>query len=237
MTPENVKVLTFDIETASCWSSLSDRARAAAEASAAKRPDAQPGDAEERAALSPLTGRIVAIGMRDLSSRTTQVCYEGSGLDGIANGVRYRPCDEAEALRRFWRIVDERAPSRFARIVTFHGRGFDVPFLLLRSALHGLTPTRDLLAPLHAGGDHVDLVDVLAPQRRDRPTLELACEVFGIETPKGSMGGADVGAAVREGRLLEVARYCAEDVRAEGELYERLAPLLSIPRPQRRAFA
>ncbi len=30
---------------------------------------------------------------------------------------------------------------------------------------------------------------------------------------------------------------CAEDVRAEGELYERLAPLLSTPRPQRRAFA
>lgn len=238
MTSESGRVVVFDLETASTWDRLSERGREAVERAHRLRwPDAKPGDAAERAALSPLTGRIVAVGLRDLAARTSQVLFEGEGLDRVEGSVRYRPCTEADALARFWRIVDERAPSRVSRIVTFNGRGFDVPFLLVRSALHGIQPTRDLLAPAHAGGEHVDLLDLVAPARATRPSLELCCEVFGIETPKAAMHGAEVGAAIAAGRALDVARYCAEDVRAEGELYERLAPLLSTPRPQRRAFA
>ncbi len=59
-------------------------------------------------------------------------------------------------------------------------------------------------------------------------TLDFWCRQFGIESPKGGFDGSDVGAAYRDGRLGEIARYCVGDARATARLDLRLIPLISV---------
>ena len=45
--------------------------------------------------------------------------------------VEFVPCaDEVELLTAFWDVA-----KHYDKVVTFNGRGFDVPFIYLRSAL------------------------------------------------------------------------------------------------------
>ena len=45
--------------------------------------------------------------------------------------VKFIPCaDETELLTQFWEVA-----KKYDSVVTFNGRGFDVPFIYLRSAL------------------------------------------------------------------------------------------------------
>jgi uncharacterized protein YprB with RNaseH-like and TPR domain len=45
--------------------------------------------------------------------------------------VKFIPCaDETELLTQFWDVA-----KNYDSVVTFNGRGFDVPFIYLRSAL------------------------------------------------------------------------------------------------------
>lgn len=157
----------------------------------------------EKAALWPLTGRVVCAGMLN----------PASGKEGIFCGN-----DESEILYLFWDAV-----KNFNQIVTFNGRGFDIPFLILRSAIVGVTPTRhDLMGQRFTSYPHCDLLDQFTFYGVTRKfTLEMYCLAFGIDSPKCGMSGADVGQAFKEGRFSDIKEYNARDLRATAELYDR----------------
>ena len=73
-----------------------------------------------------------------------------------SGGVEFAPqVDEQELLTAFWDIA-----RRYDEVVTFNGRGFDVPFLYLRSALLNVPISRkDWLGYRFATEPHCDLAE------------------------------------------------------------------------------
>jgi 3'-5' exonuclease len=192
------------------------------------------GDAEEAkrsGGLSPFRGRIIAIGVINIDDGRSCALYEVPGQEDVRvekAGLRtYISGTEKQILEKFWDWFE--SDSRF---ITFNGRQFDGPFLMIRSAIHGLTPKRDLVGMRYELHPNCDLREVLnffgTPNPRQyKFNLDLACKAFGVETSKGEgLDGRSVEAWYRAGRHREIAEYCMDDVRATAELYEKLATTL-----------
>ena len=119
--------------------------------------------------------------------------------------------------------------KHYETIVTFNGRGFDVPFIYLRSALLNVAISRkDWLGYRYQTEPHCDLAEQLTfygVSGRDgaarRFNLDFYCKAFGIESPKThGVTGMDVGPLLAEGRFREIAEYCLRDVKATVLLYQ-----------------
>ena len=185
--------------------------------------------------LWPLTARVVCIAMLNAESGRGQVLFtaddyeEDAGTE--AGPVEFVACmDEAEMLTAFWDVA-----RHYDGIVTFNGRGFDVPFLYLRSAVLNVPISRkDWLGYRFAHEPHCDLADQFTfySGGRDgagrRFNLDFYCKAFGLESPKShGVTGMDVNTLMAEGRYRDIAEYCLRDVEATVRLYqiwrERLA--------------
>jgi DNA polymerase elongation subunit (family B) len=177
--------------------------------------------------LWPLTAQVVCIAMLNAESLRGQVLFTADDFepDEQETGpVRFVPCvDEAELLTAFWDVA-----RRYDAIATFNGRGFDVPFLYLRSALLGVPISKkDWLGYRYATSPHCDLAEQFTfygVSGRDgaarRFNLDFYCKAFGIDSPKAhGVTGMDVSQLVAEGRFREIAEYCLRDVHATVELY------------------
>jgi 3'-5' exonuclease len=194
------------------------------------------GDAEETrraGGLSPFRGRIIAIGVINIEDGRSCAMYEVPGQTQLViekTGQRtYMSGSEKQIIEKFWEFFD--SDSRF---ITFNGRQFDGPFLMIRSAINGVVPKRDLVGYRYGYHPNCDLREVLnffgtTNARQFKFNLDLACKVFGVETSKGEgLDGRSVETWYRAGRHREIADYCLDDVRATCELYEKVAPSLLI---------
>ena len=134
---------------------------------------------------------------------------------------------ERQILEKFWEFLD-----REDRFISFNGRQFDGPFLMIRSAIQGLPPKRDLIGNRYRFHPNCDLREVLnfngtINPRQMRFNLDLACKSFGIISSKTEgMDGRAVETLYRAGRHEDIAVYCLEDVRATCELYLKLEKTL-----------
>lgn len=185
-------------------------------------------DVKEGLGFSPLTGEVVAIGMLDVEKDAKIVYFQAPGEDlgrFEEDGVTYEQLDEAQMLRKFWNGV-----QRYDTLVTFNGRGFDVPFLVVRSMVHEIRPSVDFMEGRYPWQQkfskytHIDLQDRLtfygAMQRKG--SLHLWCRVFGIESPKtAGVSGDDVKELFEARRYKDIARYNVRDIVATRDLYER----------------
>lgn len=183
---------------------------------------------KEGLGFSPLTGEIVAIGMMDYVTGKRAVYYHDPKSDKtevIEDGVKYVSYSEAEMLNRFWEAV-----SKYDAIVTFNGYAFDVPYLVIRSAIHGIRPTANLMVNRYltsqykATVQHIDLQDQLSfyGAMRKKGSLHMWTRAFGIKSPKtAEVNGHAVATMYEEGRYLDIARYNAADITATAELYTK----------------
>ena len=183
-------------------------------------------DLKTRLGFSPLTGEIAAIGVLDYDRNKTVVYYQAPGekfADREEDDVTFKQMTEEEMLIHFWEGV-----KHYQELVSFNGRGFDVPFLMVRSAVHHIRPTKNLLTNRYlssqrAGARHIDLLDQLSfyGAMRRRGSLHLWCRALGIESPKAEgVTGDDVGRLFAEKKFLDIARYNTGDLRATKQLYE-----------------
>jgi DNA polymerase elongation subunit (family B) len=184
--------------------------------------------------LWPFTARAVCIAMLNAESLRGKVLFIAEDYEENAGSgpVEFVPCvDESELLTAFWEVA-----KHYDSVVTFNGRGFDVPFTYLRSAILGVPITRkNWLGYRFATEPHCDLAEQLTfygVSGRDgaarRFNLDFYCKAFGIESPKAhGVTGLDVNQMIADGRHREVADYCLRDVHATVLLYrlwkERLA--------------
>lgn len=177
--------------------------------------------------FSPLTGEIVAIGVLDYYKDEGVVYFQAPGKklkESEENGITFKPMGEKEMLEKFWD-----GARQYQHFITFNGRGFDAPFLMTRSAIHGIRPTKDLMRGRYlyqqsADALHVDLQDQLTfyGATRRKGSLHLWCRAFGIESPKASgTTGDDVGRLFKAKKFLEIAKYNVGDLRATKALYEK----------------
>ena len=192
------------------------------------------GDAEETrraGGLSPFRGKIIAIGVINIEDGRQCALYEVPGqTEIVTERVGNRTLisgSERQILEKFWGFFDSNS-----RFITFNGRQFDGPFLMIRSAIHGIVPKRDLVGYRYGFHPNCDLREALnffgtTNSRQFKFNLDLACKVFGVETSKGEgIDGRSVETWYRAGRHREIAEYCLEDVRATAELYEKIVPTL-----------
>ena len=177
--------------------------------------------------LWPFTAQVVCIAMLNAESLRGQVLFTAEDFeeDAAEGGpVDFMPCaDEIELLTAFWDVA-----KHYDEIVTFNGRGFDVPFLYLRSAVLNVPITKkNWLGYRFATEPHCDLAEQFtfySVSGRDgaarKFNLDFYCKVFGIESPKAhGVTGMDVNTLMTEGKFRDIAEYCLRDVRATVELY------------------
>jgi 3'-5' exonuclease len=187
--------------------------------------------------LWPLTGQVVCIAMANADSCRGKVLFLADHYEDerqLPGKVEFVPCaDESEVLVEFWEVA-----QHYDSVITFNGRGFDVPFIYLRSALLNVPISRkDWLGYRYQVEPHCDLIEQLTfygVSGRDgagrRFNLDFYCKAFGIESPKShGVTGMDIERMMAEGRSLEIAHYCLRDVMATIALYriwnERLSAI------------
>lgn len=186
--------------------------------------------------LNPLTARVVSIGMLLVASLDAEPrgCIYSSGTgpaqEGtLSDGSKWEVLPEAELLRKWWEVLAHgRRNGGEYHLVSFNGRGFDSPFLMLRSAALRVKPTRNLMDGTKFNYQrHTDLADELAffgfgasgPMRRFN--FDFYCKAFGIPSPKSEgITGRDVPEFYQQGRYREIAEYCMRDVHATWELFK-----------------
>ncbi|MFH1099044.1 MAG: ribonuclease H-like domain-containing protein [Candidatus Uhrbacteria bacterium] len=177
-------------------------------------------DVKEKLNIFPLTGEIVAIGILDADNERGFVYFQSPGRTVEAfteDNVAYNAGTERECLERFWAIT-----ARADQIITFNGRGFDAPWLLIRSLIHNIRAAKDLMPYRYSTDKHLDLMDQLCFYGAMRNySLDFWCKSLGIASPKGDIAGKDVPQVFAAGEYERIARYCMRDVRATRELYRR----------------
>lgn len=176
--------------------------------------------------FSPLTGKVVAIGVLDVDQGKGAVYFEAPGeeLAEFEEGdFKFKPMEEKEMLKSFWEGV-----RSYDTFITFNGRGFDIPFLIARSAVHKIPITADLMSNRYLGSQrgatHIDLFDQLTfyGSVRKKGSLHLWCRAMGIESPKQEgVKGDDVARLFKEKKFIDIAKYNTRDLLATKELYER----------------
>jgi DNA polymerase elongation subunit (family B) len=177
-------------------------------------------EVEESLSFYPLTGEIVSIGMLNPDSGKGAVYFQNTGGPLVPfeeEGILYETGTEENLLLKFWDAV-----KSYDQFITFNGRGFDCPFIMVRSAVHKIRPKRDLM-PNRYGDAHIDLFDQLTffGASRRKFSLDMWCRTFGIKSPKeDGITGYQVKELFQSGKHIDIARYCAGDLRATKELFE-----------------
>lgn len=189
-------------------------------------------------ALSPLTAMAVCIGLKRVTltgDKWEEENMAAYSTDLSITGEEYvkkdlesgSPCylsSEATAISTFWKILDKYKNSV---LVSFNGRGFDAPFLMIRSALLGIRPTRNLMAGTKFNyPQHIDLIDELTFFQggfygaTKRFNFDFYARAFGITSPKSEgIDGSKVPEFFADGKILEISEYCLRDVEATWKLY------------------
>lgn len=136
----------------------------------------------DRAALSPLTGRVLAIGFRAVGD---------SGKCGILGAEQ----TEAELLTAFWQKYREcRKQSPARKLCGWNILGFDLPFLIRRSWKLGV----EIPATIRDGNDRywdtmlIDLMQRFAVGAwKENTKLDVAARFFGVGSKPDGVSGAD----------------------------------------------
>jgi hypothetical protein len=127
-------------------------------------------------------------------------------------GIVSQSVAEAQILADFAKMLEERRPC----LVTFNGRGFDLPVIATRCLRYGIPlrhyyRSRDVRYRFSAEG-HLDLMDYVADFGAAKPSrLDVLAKLCGMPGKVG-VDGKDVGPLVHAGRLQEVRDYCLCDV-------------------------
>jgi DNA polymerase elongation subunit (family B) len=226
--------LVFDIETSQLpLENFDDTQREYLFREAEKLPEeaaraARRAEIQQQFNLWPFTAQVVCVAMLNAETSRGQVLFTAEDMDeetASGGAVEFVPCvDETELLTAFWDVA-----KHYEHIVTFNGRGFDVPFIYLRSAILNVPISRkDWLGYRFATEPHCDLAEQLTfygVSWRDgaarKFNLDFYCKAFGIDSPKShGVTGLDVNLLLAEGRYRDIAEYCLRDVKATVELYQ-----------------
>ncbi len=233
------KYIVFDIETSPLpWDSFSESQQEfllrnlETEVEIEKR--------KKEFGLSPFTAQIVCIGLlyieKDengkIKEKPVAFCVDNDLTDEeeIQKKIEFDADmiikNEKQVLESFWRLLEKHSD---AHLVSFNGRNFDSPFLMIRSAIHRIKPSRNLMAgtkynyPMHT--DLIDEITFYQPtfyfSATKRFNLDFYTRAFGIESPKSfGVDGTKVADLFANKEFEAIATYCLRDVISTWKLYE-----------------
>jgi DNA polymerase elongation subunit (family B) len=177
-------------------------------------------DAIRYLSLYPFTAKVVAIGIYDLLKEKSFVYYENENEEEWINEekkIHYKGLCEPEMLKSFWRIIE-----KTDQVITFNGRNFDAPFLMIRSAINKIKPSKNLVPKKFDSTIHIDLLEQFTYFGLTRKfNLDFYCHAFGIKSPKSKeISGMEVKNLYEAGKIKDIAVYCGEDIFATYQLYK-----------------
>lgn len=165
--------------------------------------DAEKAEELGKAALWPVTARLACIGILNPASDQGTCFYDNN---------------ETTVLREFWKIA-----PKYQRIVTFNGRAFDIPFIIARSAMLGVIPSRrDLVGNRFSAFPHCDLLDQFTFYGATRKfPMHVYCRAFGIDSPKkDGMDGSKIGELYAAGEMGKIVAYNTDDLKGTAALFK-----------------
>ncbi|OGN13703.1 MAG: hypothetical protein A3J47_02395 [Candidatus Yanofskybacteria bacterium RIFCSPHIGHO2_02_FULL_43_22] len=227
--------LIFDIETVGVeFDSLDDKSQELLLRFAETPEDIEA--VKEGLGFSPLTGQIVAIGVLNPETAKGAVYFlsqEEKIEKQEKDSVQYIPHkSEKELLKSFWD-----ASAHYDQFITFNGRSFDAPYLMIRSAINKIKPAKNLMTYRYESEQygkiitHLDLLDRLTffGAVRRKGGLHIWCQAFGIESSKSKeISGEDVARLFKDKEYMKIAEYCFDDVMATEKLYEYWEKYINI---------
>ncbi len=204
-------------------------------------------EVERDISFNPFTLYVISIAMVEIEGdhiRRCQVVYasdeeEGGGVPSwcreyevVWEPIRMRVVEnelydiEGKILKAFWEFV-----KGAGRLVSFNGYDFDGYVIKIRSMLHEIRPTNNLL---EGGKDsHLDLLRFLSNQDRSkRLTLEFICRKFGIYTSKDRIDGSRVAEEFFKGNYRLIGEYNLKDALALAQLYLKVKDFIVAPPPK-----
>lgn len=154
----------------------------------------------DRAALSPLTGQILVIGLMESSD----------GFQAILEG------DELLTLPLFWWHW-----AKGGKFVGFNIKDFDMRFIVTRSRLRSIPVPRDLFEGRWWATRIVDLMEVFCCYSRDTAgySLNAICKAMGLGEKNGN--GKDFARLYAEDRE-KALEYLRQDLALSAALAKRL---------------
>jgi hypothetical protein len=169
----------------------------------------------DRAALSPLTGRVLAIGIQ----KCEKVVVIGDGAE-----------TEPEILSIFWDVYKKYHANQ-GRIVGFNSNGFDVPFLTRRSWWHGVEVPESILDAnrRYLSKTFVDLMAYWGVGNREFVGLGNLCQWFGLgQKPEGVTGAhfASLWLSGDPASRQAALEYLKNDLLLTWKLAERMGVIL-----------
>lgn len=181
----------------------------------------------DQLALWAPTNKIVAIGMLVVETNKGAVYFQAKDKnpDYLEDNIKYSIGTEKEILEKFWQAI------KYAdRFVTFNGRGFDCPVLMLKSLMLGVKISRNLMPYRYSNDVHIDLLEQLTFYNSYRKfNLDFYCKAFDIESPKTKeVNGHEVLPMYNNGEYEKIAKYCARDLYATRELFLKWDKYLNI---------
>ena len=185
-------------------------------------------EAKRYLSLYPYTAKVIAIGMLNSKSEKELVLYDGEENGELIveeKNIKYKPVSEEKMLSEFWLYA-----AKANKVITFNGRSFDIPFLMLRSALLKIKPSVNFIRNRYDSSAHIDLLEQLTFYGLTKKfNLDFYCRSFGIESPKSKgISGMEVKELYNAGKIKEIAVYCGEDVKATFELYKIWEQYLNV---------
>jgi len=219
--------LIFDIETVGVeFDSLDDKSQELLLRFAETPEDIEA--VKDGLGFSPLTGQVVAIGVLNPETAKGAVYFlsPDESSEKIENdNVQYIPHKtEKDLLKSFWD-----ASAHYDQFVTFNGRVFDAPYLIIRSAINKIKPAKNLMTYRYESEQygkvitHLDLLDRLTffGAVRRKGGLHMWCRAFGVKSPKSEgVSGEDVAQLFKDKEYMKIAEYCFDDVLATEKLWE-----------------
>lgn len=170
---------------------------------------------EEKPGLSPITGRIVAVGLMDKEQSVTLVALDPNREREIVG----------KAIEALHLPGDFNNPR--TTIVTFNGKLFDLPFLAVRACVHEI---KHNFAPWleRYTNFHLDVYDILNCRRTPaKGSLKHWCHTFGVTMQEGD--GEDMQTWVDEGNLDAIIAHNQSTLKATDEIFRKIAfPLAGI---------
>jgi predicted PolB exonuclease-like 3'-5' exonuclease len=133
--------------------------------------------------------------------------------------------DEAKVLRQFFDYVDAECAKHPNIRPVFVGHNlieFDLRFIFQRAVVLGVKPSVQIPFNARPWGDS-SVYDTMTAWAGARNTVSLdkLGEVL-TGAGKGNMDGSKVWDEVKAGRIVEVAKYCCDDVEKTRQVYRRM---------------
>ena len=233
-----MKYMAFDIETVPLnWDSFSESQQEYITRNATT--DEEIEKRKNEMGLTPFTAQVVCIGLKiierdnkgDKVLNFGALSVDNNMKDGekieetLSTGEKCILYNEKTAIEKFWGIITKYNP---VHLISFNGRNFDAPFLMLRSAALGVRPSKNIMTGTKFNyHEHTDLIDELtfySPSfgygATKRFNFDFYARAFGLTSPKAEgLDGSKVPQFFADGKIMEISEYCLRDVKTTWELF------------------